>query len=372
MRKLPKDRMTARERVEAVLNHEKPDRIPIFDLIQHLPLIEHCTGEKVTLENGLDLLCRTIGDHLDLTRGISAPAKEQMLVMDDGFVYRQEWWTRWQVKRPFEEVGGTLEFIRRNIEEIRESHDTEIWTFAGKADVWGESNRTPQEQFLALQEKVGDNTVLFPTESPVGLDTAYYRTGLELFSYAYQDDPELVSEWLGALNEHEIKRVHATADVSLSPVALVYADIANKNKTLFSPAFLRKELFPRLKRLVDAWHEHGIKVIYHSDGDLWEVLDDFVAAGVDGINPLEPLCGMDVCDVKKAYPKLILMGGIDATSLLAYGTPEDVRHAVRRAIDSAASRGGLILGSSTEIHPACRLENVLAMWDTILTYGRYA
>jgi len=65
------------------------------------------------------------------------------------------------------------------------------------------------------------------------------------------------------------------------------------------------------------------------------------------------------------------MGGIDATSLLAYGTPEDVKCAVRRAIDCAAPGGGLILGSSTEIHPACRLENVLAMWDTILTYGRY-
>jgi hypothetical protein len=297
--------------------------------------------------------------------------EEGELVMEDGFVYRQEWWTRWQVKRPFEDTEGALAFIRRNLEEIQSSHATEIWTFAGKADVWGASARTPRQQFLELQEKVGANTVLFPTESPVGLDTAYYRTGLELFSYAYQDDPDLVSAWLDALNQHEIKRVHATADRSLSPVALVYADIANKNKTLFSPDFLRQEFFPRLKRLVDAWHEHGVKVIYHSDGDLWEVLDDFVAAGIDGLNPLEPLCYMDICEVKKAYPNWVLMGGIDATSLLAYGNPEEVRRAVQRAIDDAAPGGGLILGSSTEIHPGCQLENILAMWDEILTYGRY-
>jgi len=371
MRRLSEDRMTARERIEAAVNHEEPDRVPIFDLVQHIPLIEHCTGEKATTENGLDLLCRTIGEHLDVTRGISPPAEEQLLEMDDGFVYRQEWWTRWQVRRPFDDVDGALAFIRRNIEEIRGSRETEMWTFAGKANVWGGSSQTPREQFLDLQKKVGDNTVLFPAESPVGLDTAFYRTGLELFSYAYQDDPELISEWLDALNQHEIKRVHATADRFLSPVALVYSDLANKNKTLFSPAFLRKEFFPRLRRLVDAWHEHGIKVIYHSDGNLWEVLDDFVAAGVDGINPLEPLCGMDVCEVKKAYPSLTLMGGIDATALLAYGTMDDVRRAVRRAIDCAAPGGGLILGSSTEIHPACRLENILTMWDTILTYGRY-
>ena len=143
-----------------------------------------------------------------------------------------------------------------------------------------------------MQEKLGENTVLFPSESPVGLDTAYVRAGLELFSYGYAENPELVSDWLEALNCAEIQRVHEVADAALSPVALVFADQADKNQTLFSPAFLRREFFPRLRKLVEAWHSHGVKVIFHSDGNLWSVLDDFKQAGIDGLNPLEPLSRM--------------------------------------------------------------------------------
>jgi uroporphyrinogen-III decarboxylase len=140
---------------------------------------------------------------------------------------------------------------------------------------------------------------------------------------------------------------------------------------MFSPAFLRKEFFPRLRRLVEAWHQHGIKVIYHSDGNLWAVLSDFCSAGIDGINPLEPLSNMYAGDIHKAYPQWILMGGIDVSQLLPFGTESEVRAAVRRTIDEAGISGRLWIGSTTEIHPAAKLENVLAMWDEIEKHGYY-
>jgi hypothetical protein len=319
-----------------------------------------------------DLLCRTIGKRLDVTRGIAPPAEETMMRQPDGFVYRQEWWTTWLVERPFKDVAGFLEYVRRNIDELYNRAPGEMWTFAGKSNVWGSSSESPREQFLKLQEKVGDNTVLFPNESPVGLDTAHVRAGLELFSYGYAEDPELVSAWLEALNWAEIQRVHETADPALSPVALVFTDLADKNQTMFSPAFLRAEFFPRLRRLVEAWHSHGIKVIYHSDGNLWRVLDDFKAAGIDGLNPLEPLSQMYAGKVRQRYPKWILMGGIDASQLLPRGSESEVREAVRNTIQDAGAAGRLWLGSSTEIHPAIPVRNALAMWDEIERCGYYS
>ena len=109
-----------------------------------------------------------------------------------------------------------------------------------------------------------------------------------------------------------------------------------------------------------------------SDGNLWGVLDDFKAAGIDGLNPLEPLVGMYAGEVRKGYPDWVLMGGIDASQLLPFATAEEVRATVRRTIDEAGARGRLWLGSSTEIHPAAKLENVLAMWDEIERCGYYA
>ncbi len=371
MRKLPRDTMTARERVEATLAGELPDRVPIFDLIQHVPLIEYITGEQMTPQNGEDLLCRAIGACLDITRGISPPAEERIVVNDDGFVYKQEWWTTWLIDRPFHDTQGLLDYIPRNIEQIYRREPGEMWTFAGRGNVWGTTGQTARDRFLELQEKCGENTVLFPFESPVGLDTAWIRAGMELFVYAYYEAPQVISDWLEALTWAEIQRVHETADATLSPVALVFADLADKHQPLFSPRFLGKEFFPRLKRLVDAWHSHGIKVIYHSDGNLWPILADYQAAGVDGINPLEPLSQMYAGAVRQAYPDWILMGGIDVSQLLPFGTEAEVRAAVRQTIAEAGPRGRLWLGSSTEIHPAAKLENVLAMWDEIIRVGYY-
>jgi hypothetical protein len=92
-----------------------------------------------------------------------------------------------------------------------------------------------------LREKVGEKTVIFPNESPVGLDTAHVRAGLDLLAYAYAENPHLVSDWLEALNWAEIQRVHETADPDLSPVALVYSDIVSAEQVFFSPKFLRWE-----------------------------------------------------------------------------------------------------------------------------------
>jgi hypothetical protein len=323
------------------------------------------------LQNGLDLLCKTIGERLDITRGIAPPVEEKLIRHDDGFVYKQEWWTSWLIERPFNDVQGLLDYIPRNLEEIHRRQFGDMFTFAGKSNVWGASSKSPREQFLELQEKVGENTVIFPNESPVGLDTAHVRAGLDLLAYAYAENPQLVSDWLEALNWAEIQRVHETADPDLSPVTLVYSDIAGTEQVFFSPKFLRKEFFPRLAKLVDAWHEHGIKVIYHSDGNLWAVLEDFRQAGIDGINPLEPLSRMYAGDVRKAYPEWILMGGIDVSQLLPFGAESEVRETVRRTIDEAGAAGRFWIGSTTEIHPAAKLENVLAMWDEIERYGYY-
>ena len=371
MRKLPKDRMTARQRIEASLRGEMPDRVPIFELIQNVPLIEHVTGHKLTPANGEELLCRTIGECLDITRGIFAPVEEKTVVHDDGFVYKQEWWTTWLIDRPFHDVKGLLDYIPRNIEQIHNREPGEMWTYAGRGNVWGAGGQSSNDRFRELQEKCGENTVLFPFESPVGLDTAWIRAGMELFVYAYDENPKLISDWLEALTWGEIQRVHETADASLSPVTLVYADLADKNAPFFSPRFLRKEFFPRLQQLVQAWHEHGIKALYHSDGNLWPVLDDYKAAGVDGINPMEPLSRMYAGDIAKAYPDWILMGGIDVSQLLCFGTEQEVREAVRKTIRDAGGRGRLWLGSSTEVHPAANPKNVLAMWDEALTVGYY-
>jgi uroporphyrinogen decarboxylase len=157
--------------------------------------------------------------------------------------------------------------------------------------------------------------------------------------------------------------VAAIADPRLIPIALTYDDIAYKNAPLFSPQWLRTHWVPGLKRLVDAWHDRDTFCLFHSDGNLWPVLDDLVGAGIDGLNPLEVLAGMTVKEVRQRYPSLFLTGGIDVSQLLPLGDPEEVRTVCRQTIQDAEGRG-YFLGSSTELHWGVKLENAIAMFET--------
>jgi len=194
----------------------------------------------------------------------------------------------------------------------------------------------------------------------------YNIAGWDLFSYLLADDPGLLSEWFEELNQHEIQRVHLIADKTISPVVMVYCDIASNLGPIFSPDFLNTEFFPRLSKLIEAWHDHGIKVIYHSEGDLKPIMDNLVKCEIDGINPCEKR-NMSIEYVRSHYPKLIIWGGIDSFELLPRGTPEDVKREVKEAIN-VCKDGGFILGADGQIHPACKAQNVVTMFKAAREY----
>ena len=365
----------ARERVLAAFEHRAPDRVPVADVFHNIDVIEHFGGEKVTPQNALDVTCRAIGRTLDFARHFAVPDMEPRIVSDeDGFVYRLEWWTGQVLQRPFKDPKGLAEIVKKDIDRIYAAID------AGRLcpqatlhiQLTGENLETPEElhdYFVRVVDKM-DGSFLLASESLVGLHTAYYRAGIELFIYLYDENPELVSSWLQALNDYELTKIHAIADPAIMPVAMVADDLAYNKGLLFSREFLRRESFPRVKRLVDAWHEHGCKVIFFCDGNKWAIMDDLVALGCDSIAPLEPASHMAPNEVRGKYPQLTEVYTIDCNDLLTYGTPDDVRAAVKEAIDEGVN-GGLILSSTAALHPAVRLENVIAMFETARRDGVY-
>ncbi len=291
------------------------------------------------------------------------PHREERL----GLTYQVTEWTEVIVDRPFRTASEARPWVEEMIIKVKESDPDIMWSFAGNTGMWGLGQGDYRDDFLMKQGWL-NNTVLMHTGSPAHLDTCYMMLGMDVFSYMLVDDYDLLIEWFDALCRHEMRRVDRCADYELSPLACVYCDIASKQGLMFSPKLLRDEYFPRLKLLIDEWHNHGIKVIYHSEGEITPVMQDIVNAGADGINPLEP----DILDIKKIredYPDLIFWGGIDNNELLCYGTVEDVELTVKDLIKDAGSNGRLLLGSSGQIHPANKLENVLAMFEFGRKYG---
>ena len=360
--------MTRRERVERSLSCQETDRVPLYDVLRHDGAFAHFSGQRLpplttdaaTSRRLDDIVGKAVQGFLDMTRGVGfGPVEETETTDEFGFVHHHAPFekTVWIARRPFEDERGAADFLKAWIVRVRQQ--------TKEIDAAPRSHRERyHREFVATQARIGD-TVNLLAQHGIGIDDIRHRLGLELFSFVYADEPGLISEALEVATERNLAECHAVADASLSPVVLTYGDIACKARLLHSPLFLRTEFFPRLKRLNDAWHEHGLKCLFHSDGQLMEVLEDLVEAGIDGLNPIETVAGMTLKEVRDAYgDRLFMAGGIDMSQLLSNGSPEEVREVCRQAIRDAYP--GYFMGSTTEADNSCRLENLLAMYEVAM------
>jgi hypothetical protein len=357
--------LTKRERVLRTAQFKETDRVPVYDLLQNNAVIEHYAakilqGEALSPTNGARAKGYAIGRILDMTRAPEGPAKPGLVRQDNGIVLQVEPWTSWIVEWPFHDIPGMLDWVKS---EIQRSN-------AQEADPAYRARFQTWLQDCAVQFAAGDPTgredpTVQVIESGVGLSEIYWQLGWENFTTLMFEYPDLLEEWLEARLCAELRRVAAIADPQCIPIALTYDDIAYKNTTLISPRWLRKFWLPRLRRLVNAWHTRDTLCLFHSDGNLWTVLDDLVSAGIDGLNPLEVLAGMTVKEVRQRYPRLFLTGGIDVSQLLPLGSPAEVREVCQQTIADSGGMG-YFLGSSTELHWTVPLANAIAMFESVL------
>jgi uroporphyrinogen decarboxylase len=149
-------------------------------------------------------------------------------------------------------------------------------------------------------------------------------------------------------------------------------DVAYKNNLMVSPKMWSEFVQPHASRIVNTIHKRGGLVFMHSDGYITPLIDQIIETGYDGIQSLEPLAGVKLGEVKRKFGDSIsLVGGIDTSQLLPFGTEKDVADAVKEAIRSAGAGGGYAIGPCTEIHWKCKSSNVLAMIKYARKYGKY-
>lgn len=150
-------------------------------------------------------------------------------------------------------------------------------------------------------------------------------------------------------------------------------DVATQKGLMISPRHYREFIKPQHKRFFDAVRAHTpARIMYHCCGNVVPILDDLVEIGVDVLNPIQISADqMDTARLKRDYgDRLVFMGAIDTQEVLRLGTPAQVSQEVRKRIDDLGAGGGYILAAVHNIQPDVPPENICAMFDTALAYGR--
>lgn len=195
--------------------------------------------------------------------------------------------------------------------------------------------------------------------------------GFENFSMALFMDTALVEALFETIGSLIFSMYENMAEIDCVGALWFSDDIAYASGLMISPDALRQYLFPWIKKMGDVARAHDLPFMYHSDGVLWDVFDDLIAAGVNAIHPIEPKA-MDILEVKKRVAgKLCVIGNIDLAYTLTRGTPEETAEEVKTRIRQIAPGGGYCLGSSNSVPEYVKPENFRAMVETCKTIGKY-
>jgi uroporphyrinogen decarboxylase len=101
--------------------------------------------------------------------------------------------------------------------------------------------------------------------------------------------------------------------------------------------------------------------ILHSDGNLAPYMERLSDSGVDAIQAIDPVAGMDMVETMKLVDgRVCLCGNIDC-GLLLTGSPEQVFEATKNLLVACMPGGGFVLGASNAVQPQVPMDNYRAM-----------
>jgi uroporphyrinogen-III decarboxylase len=191
--------------------------------------------------------------------------------------------------------------------------------------------------------------------------------GVERQLMMYYDDPQLMHAianhlshlWLAMLEE-------VVSEVELDFV-YIWEDMAFKNGPFVSPHMFEEFIVPYYQRVTGFLKAHEVDIIFvDTDGDCRLLISGFLKAGVTGLYPFEVQAGMDIVEVRKRYPQLLIQGGLD--KLKVARDKEAIDAELEAKLPFMLSQGGYIPYCDHLVPPEVSWENFCYYRERVRQY----
>jgi uroporphyrinogen decarboxylase len=208
-------------------------------------------------------------------------------------------------------------------------------------------------------------------------EQSYILRGIENYLADMLGDEEFFTALITRIKSMAIPAVRALLKEAGPYVDVLVTgdDLGTQESILMSPADYRRLIKPHQAECLAEIHRHTkAKVFFHSDGDILPLLGDLAEIGVDIINPVQVNAGKmaDTARLKREFGnRLSFCGAIDTGRVLPHGTTQDVRAEVRRRIRDLAPGGGYIAAAVHCLQPDVPPENIVAMCEAVREHGTY-
>ena len=200
-------------------------------------------------------------------------------------------------------------------------------------------------------------------------ERAWTLRGLENLLIDFHEQPAFVDELFGAIADYNVAQIREALKHDID--AVYFGDDWGQQRGLqMGPRLWRRFIYPALRRMCGVVRRAGKFVMIHSCGDVDELFDDLVGAGLSCFNPFQPEV-MEVGTLLPAYRgRLAFHGGLSTQKTLPFGTVEDVRAETRRLLE-LGREGGYIFAPAHDVEGDVPLENMLAFIEIVQNQPGY-
>ena len=354
--------MHSRDRVCAAIHFHAPDRIPLGFSANPptLSRLYHDFG----IADLRHLLQRLHVDIVDLRgvveprwRGPMPPERE----LPGGMTENYWGWRTKRTQTPSGEENCYCDFVLERCDtiEVMARHH------------WPQLDWFDFSDFIERLEPWHDFAVMASGASV--WQHATFLRGLDQLLMDLLAEPELVEFLLDKFTDFYLAYFDRllTAAHGRIDILRIADDLGMQDRLLMSRELIDQFIAPRLRRLVEMAHSHGVPVMFHSCGAVVPLIDRLIEVGIDILDPVQVTArGMNPELLKENFgSRICFHGSIDTQHLLPHGTPDQVRANVLEMLDILSPGGGFILAPSHILQTDVPTANILALYETAFAYG---
>jgi len=188
--------------------------------------------------------------------------------------------------------------------------------------------------------------------------------------------PDFVKELYDRQTDIAVANLKKLSDVVGNAIDVIYLcgnDFGTQHSTFCDLKGFREFYVPYYRKMTDWIHNNTQwKVFKHSCGAVEPLIEGFIEAGFDILNPVQvSAAGMNPSKLKEKYGDRLVFwgGGVDTQKVLSFGSPEDVRKQVNELCEIFSKQGGFVFNTIHNIQATVPVENIAAMIATVKKYN---
>jgi uroporphyrinogen decarboxylase len=383
--------VTPHERVLAALEKREADRVPTMDMMYETSNIYEIL-ERKALPYGFVLTNRHTARVFDLLAPRIKPSLSMSKAMDDfandlaASAVKMGFDSVWLMHSPtwrFADSKTIIDIYGRRFEVVVDERGNVLTPMyrdgvmegPGDWSAWDKSEilRMPAITYRALsrvQKKYGDRIFIFGCFHGGIFEITWQCMGFERFVVATRKEKAAMARMIRFYTDYYCMMVEAIAEAGL-PAVLYPDDLAFRSGPMLNPRLFDELYGEAFRRITGTAHALGLKIIVHTCGNVYSLLEWLADCGFDGIHGLEPTAGVELSRAKEMIgDRLCLIGNMDVTHVLVDGTRDEVREAVRASIRDAGAGGGYMV-APTNTHPGISVRRLEWMIEAVKEYGGY-